>query len=122
MLPEDSQFKDKSELLIDASTLAESLGISLEQVNKFTHLFIKTAKQNLVELENTIRIQDLKLAALVAHRLKSSSSTVGAQQFSERCQILESFKDGGDVVQAKDILHQLQSMLKAIENDMERRI
>ena len=117
-----NQDGEKNNLLIDAAVLAESLGIKVEQVYKFTQLFIQTAKEEFNALETAINAQDLSLIAMIGHRLKSSSSTVGANLFAEQCRILESFKNGGDVSQARDIFAKLQFMLEAIENDHEKRI
>lgn len=117
-----NQDGEKNNLLIDAAVLAESLGIKVEQVYKFTQLFIQTAKEEFDALEKAINAQDLSLIAMIGHRLKSSSSTVGANLFAEQCKILESFNNGGDVSQARDIFAKLQFMLEAIENDHEKRI
>jgi len=115
------QDNEKDVLLVDASILAEILGIKVDQVYKFTEMFIQSAKGEFEALEKAISTQDLSSIASIGHRLKSSSSTVGANQFAEQCKILESFKNSGDVSLAGEIVAKLRLMLEAIENDHEKR-
>lgn len=124
MMPAEHTFQAESEqkakLLVDATILAESLGIKIEQIHKYTLLFIESAKEGLVEIESALKEKNLQAVALTGHRLKSSSLTVGAQQFSELCKILESLKNGEEIDRAKSIVAQMQSMLNLIEADIEK--
>jgi len=122
MSSEECQFNEEADVLTNASELAQSLGIKIEQVYKFTQLFIQTAKCEFIELEKAINNQDLSAIATIGHRLKSSSLTVGASQFSDQSKILEAFSSGGDIGQARDIFTKLQSLLKAIEIYHNKRI
>lgn len=109
------QFDEEANVLANASELANSLGLRVEQIHKFTQLFIQTARNELLELEKAIHAQDLSAIAKIGHRMKSSSSTIGAYQFAELCKILESLKTDGDVNQASALFAQLQSLLTRIE-------
>ena len=112
---------DGYEFLVDSSFLAESLGIQVEQIERFLHIFVKSAKEDLIALNSALAIPDFQAIGMIGHRLKSSSSTVGAQQFSVLCRHLESFKNGGDESRAREIAEQLENQLKSIENYIETR-
>lgn len=124
MMPAEHIFQtgseQKAKLLVDAAILAESLGVRIEQIHKYTLLFIESAKEGLVEIESALKEKNLRTVAFTGHRLKSSSLTVGAQQFSELCKILESLKNGEEIDRAKSVVAQMQSMLNLIEADIEK--
>jgi len=112
---------DGYEFLVDSSILAVSLGVQVEQIERFLHIFVKSAKEDLIALNTALAIPDFKAIGMIGHRLKSSSSTVGAQQFSVLCKHLESFKNGDDANCAREIAEQLENQLKSIENHIENR-
>ena len=111
---------DGNEFLVDASVVAESLGVKIEQIERFLRIFVDSAKQDLAALENAVAAPDFQTVGMISHRLKSSSLTVGAQQFSDLCKYLESFKNGGDENRALEIVGQLRIQLESIENYLER--
>ena len=115
-----AELEPKGKLLVDAAILAESLGVKIEQVYKYTLIFIDSAKEGLVEIESSLKEKNLQAVALTGHRLKSSSLTVGAQQFSELCKILESLANDEEIDRAESIFAQMQLMLSLIEANIEK--
>lgn len=106
--------------LIDPSVLAVSLGRNDPiQMHKYFVLFVESTKESMREMEIALNNADLTTVAALGHRVKSAAQTVGATSFAEYCKELESFKDGGEIVCAREIFQQMQLLLESIEKQLE---
>ncbi|MCP5244623.1 MAG: response regulator [Burkholderiales bacterium] len=112
----NGKIDERAHILTEASVLADQLGVKVEQIHKFTLMFIKSANLGIIELEDALEKQDMLAIAVIGHRLKSSSATIGAIQFSELCGILETCKDKEKFEKAIETVAQLKSVLKSIED------
>ena len=124
--PENSEQRNNigecANILVEASVLADSLGVKVEQIHKFTLMFINSANLGMIELEDALEKQDMAAITMIGHRLKSSSATVGANQFSELCGVLETCKDKEKFDKARETIFQLKSVLKSIEDVANKKI
>ncbi len=106
--------------LIDLSVLAASIGQNDPvKIHKYFLLFVESTKESMKEVETALTNADLMCVAVLGHRLKSASLTVGALSFAELCKELESLKNGGEIKRAKEILQQMQLILELIEKQLE---
>lgn len=111
---------ENTDTLIDPSVLAVSIGhTDPVKIHKYFVLFVESTKESMKEIEVAVANNDLKTIAALGHRLKSAALTVGALSFAELCKALESFKNGGEIERAKEILQQMQLLLELIEQQLE---
>jgi HPt (histidine-containing phosphotransfer) domain-containing protein len=65
---------------------------------------------------------DARQAAALAHKLKSSSRSVGARGLGDLCAELESAGKAGDKVQVMQLLSQLGAMFTKVEDAIAREL
>lgn len=75
--------------VLDLSVLRELVGSEEDIVREFLEEYRRTATRLVDECRQSIETGDRANVARIAHRLKSSSRTVGALAFGELCQALE---------------------------------
>ena len=109
-----SQFKSA----IDLTVLAELVQQSSEKMEKFALKFCESAKQGLDELTKALSENQLSAVNAIGHKLKSSSSTVGADQFAHLCATLEKLKGDYAIHEARSINQSLSSQLIQIESEI----
>ena len=107
-----------SNLLLDSSILVDALGDDPAQVRKYVLLFLKTAKEGLVEIDVAAGLTDVESISEVGHRIKSAALTVGALRFADSCLMLEQLRKSKDIEKAKKIIASMHLMLASIEEKM----
>ena len=75
--------------VLDGGALARTFGDDAARMEKYVRRFVETARDGLLELEGAVSHQDAAAVKFVAHRLKSSARTVGAERFADACETLE---------------------------------
>jgi two-component system sensor histidine kinase/response regulator len=111
----------KQAVVIDLSVLEQLINDDDPvRLRKMALLFVKDARDTLIEIE-TAR-QDRNLAALgqLGHRLKSSCLISGASGLANLCGALEPAGRANDWVQALRVLSQLPPLVKKIAQQVER--
>jgi two-component system sensor histidine kinase/response regulator len=103
---------------IDLNALAQLVNHSTEKMSKFAWLFCETAKKELGELSLALSESKLSSINAIGHKLKSSSSTVGAHQFAQLCAALEKLDGNLAINEAKSISNLLSIQLKQIESEI----
>jgi two-component system sensor histidine kinase/response regulator len=108
--------------IIDITILAQMLDGNPEKIRKFSHMFVASAQKGMIEIADALEIGDITKLAALGHRLKSSARTVGAMGFGTLCESLEKLNPNGNLVQAKLIVEELDSLLKQISHAVESEI
>jgi CheY-like chemotaxis protein/HPt (histidine-containing phosphotransfer) domain-containing protein len=78
-----------SESPIDPSALAELFGDDKETINEILNEFIEPASANIDEILTAVERRSAKGVSAAAHKLKSSSRSIGANALADLCQALE---------------------------------
>jgi HPt (histidine-containing phosphotransfer) domain-containing protein len=100
---------------VDYAQLARTFGNNQDKMRRYALLFVKSAGESLLEIDDALARGDLQRLAELGHRTKSSAKAVGAMTFAGLCQTLESYKLTGDVVGARQTVAQMQPLLRRIE-------
>lgn len=88
---------DISREVINPNALSELLGSDdPELLTEFYHEFLKSALPTVEEMCHAIDAGGVKEVSALAHKLKSSAASVGAQAFYECCLQMESWGKSGD--------------------------
>lgn len=82
---------------MDASVLREIIGDDEATVREFLAFFRQTAQRQGAEMHAACTVDDVHKAAAVAHKLKSSSRSVGAEALANICDAIESSGTAGDL-------------------------
>ncbi|HQS57064.1 MAG: hypothetical protein B7Y56_01155 [Gallionellales bacterium 35-53-114] len=106
--------------VIELSVLEKIMGTDPAKLRKFALKFLGSAQQGLDEIEAALQQANLAGLAALGHRNKSPARTVGAMTYAELCQLLEQFKGGGDVEQARQIVAKMRPMLEQIAAQINR--
>jgi HPt (histidine-containing phosphotransfer) domain-containing protein len=115
--------------VLDLARLAATAGGDTERMRKYAYLFLETARENLVGIEDALAGGDLTHTASLAHQLKSAARAVGALGFGDVCEDLEAQPgrmgqaDGGAVAvagtaQARALVARLRALLLRIEREV----
>jgi PAS domain S-box-containing protein len=78
-----------SDKILDLNVLREMVGDEEDMIRDFVREYRKAMEKGRDELLVAVRSKDLKAAAGVAHRMKSSAKTMGSFKFAEFCQAIE---------------------------------
>jgi signal transduction histidine kinase/CheY-like chemotaxis protein/CHASE1-domain containing sensor protein/HPt (histidine-containing phosphotransfer) domain-containing protein len=115
--------------VLDLARLAATAGGDTDRMRKYAYLFLETARENLVGIEDALAGGDLTHTASLAHQLKSAARAVGALGFGDVCEDLEAQPgrmgqaDGGAVAvagtaQARALVARLRALLLRIEREV----
>ena len=88
------------------------------KVRRFALKFVENSRATLLEMQNSTRQSDLVALGRLAHRLKSSAATVGAEAFSILCKELEAACQRNDVVQAAQMVGELAPVLEGVNAEL----
>ena len=105
-------------MLIDLSVLGKMMGNDPAKTRKFAIKFLHSAQAGIAEIRQALEQENWAQLAALGHRNKSPARTVGANSFADLCLSLESFKHGGDIVQARKIVEKMDGLLLKIENEI----
>jgi len=103
---------------IDRSALARLVNYDPVKVRRFALKFVENSRATLLEMQNSTRQSDLVALGRLAHRLKSSAATVGAEAFSILCKELEAACQRNDVVQAAQMVGELAPVLEGVNAEL----
>ena len=101
--------------LFDVSVLKSLVGDDRETVDGLLREYLDTLQRTWVEIESAVHREDGMAIAAAAHKLKSSSRSVGAVPFGELCQQLESAGKSGDMQTIPALLHETSGVLPRLE-------
>ena len=90
--------------VLDVAALSLTFSNDPVKMRKYAQLFLDTARDGLVEMEQALALEDLKRLADLGHRTKSSALAVGANAFAALCLALEGLRHGGDLPQARALM------------------
>jgi two-component system sensor histidine kinase/response regulator len=103
---------------VDRSALAKLVNYDEAKVRRFALKFVENSRATLVEMQNTSRHSDLIALGRLAHRLKSSAATVGAEGFSRACKELESTCQRNDAALAAQMVAELAPALEGVNAEL----
>jgi PAS domain S-box-containing protein len=101
--------------LLDTSALEAAVGEDRDKIRRYTFLFLDAAREGLAEIDVALARSDLARVAAVAHRLKSSARTVGANSFAAVCAEMEAQQDSGSLAQARALTARLRGLYARLE-------
>jgi CheY-like chemotaxis protein len=102
---------------VDLAVLIDHIGSDApDMLRKYAGMFVESACTGLAQLKQALEDGDTPAIAAIAHRIKSPAKTVGAMAFAEICQTLERTTD---LQVATKLCSDLQSMLEAIETEID---
>jgi two-component system, sensor histidine kinase and response regulator len=104
--------------LLDMSALSDNVGGDAEKMRKYAFLFLDTAREGLAEIDVALAGGDLARVAAVAHRIKSSARTVGANSFGAVCAELEAQHERAALAQARALAARLRSLHARLERQI----
>jgi two-component system, sensor histidine kinase and response regulator len=104
--------------LLDMSALSANVGGDAEKMRKYAFLFLDTAREGLAEIDVALASGDLARVAAVAHRIKSSARTVGANSFGAVCAELEAQHERAALAQARALAARLRSLHARLERQI----
>lgn len=82
--------------------------------------FLESMPQQLDELKGALAGQDLDTLRRIAHTLKSSAATLGAEQLVSICVEIETFVKKDDLEGSGVLIAQLERVLPKVIQDLER--
>ncbi|MDH3713281.1 MAG: response regulator [Gammaproteobacteria bacterium] len=91
-------------------------------LRRLTNEFTAGAEQDLQRLQTAVATANVEGAREAAHRLKSSSGTVGASQFAALCQELETAARAGQLDSTGELLVELKTEHRRVEQALNREI
>jgi two-component system, sensor histidine kinase and response regulator len=103
---------------VDRSALAKLVNYDEAKIKRFALKFVENSRATLVEMQNTSRHSDLIALGRLAHRLKSSAATVGAEGFSRACKELESTCQKNDAALAAQMVAELAPALEGVNAEL----
>jgi HPt (histidine-containing phosphotransfer) domain-containing protein len=99
---------------LDYERVEEATGGDPEFVRELMDLFMEDARERVEELRSAVTGQDADAVARSAHKLKGSSSNVGAMRVSELAKILEDRGRAGDVSGTAPMVTQVELELAKV--------
>jgi two-component system, sensor histidine kinase and response regulator len=103
---------------IDRSALARLVNFDPVKIRRFALKFVENSRATLVEMQSTSKQSDLIALGRLAHRLKSSAATVGAEAFSTLCKDLEQACQKNDATLTTQIVRELAPALEAVNSEL----
>ena len=99
---------------IDLSILGQIVNNDPDKIRKFALMFLETAGDTLVEMDDAYTREDTAAISHLGHKLKSSAKTVGALGVAEICQALEYAGKANDMSELQKLLAELAPLLRQI--------
>jgi two-component system, sensor histidine kinase and response regulator len=103
---------------VDRSALARLVNYDEAKIKRFALKFVENSRATMVEMQNTSRHSDLIALGRLAHRLKSSAATVGAEAFSRACKELENTCQKNDAALAAQMVAELAPALEGVNAEL----
>ena len=99
---------------VDIAVLESFVGPERDVVDEVLQDFLESATRMGRDLVETSAKPDVLGAAAVAHKLKSSASSVGALKLAELCALIESAGSSGDLATCTAFMPQFEAELTAV--------
>ncbi len=113
---EEEVADDNKHTAIDPKSLPELLQSDDHSLlSEFYHEFLKSATEIIEQISQATEEDNMKKFSSEAHKLKSSSYTVGANTLADCCLLLETSGKLGESEVVKDNIEPLTSFLKQAE-------
>jgi len=106
---------DQSSVPVQVSVLEALVGTDPQLIREFLQAFAVSAGQLAVELAEACGQQRSQNAAAIAHKLKSSSRSVGALRLAELCAAIEFAGNAGDLTTLTELLPDFATELAAVD-------
>jgi CheY-like chemotaxis protein/HPt (histidine-containing phosphotransfer) domain-containing protein len=103
---------------VDRSALARLVNFDEAKIKRFALKFVENSRATLIEMQNASKHSDLIALGRLAHRLKSSAATVGAEAFSRACKELESTCQKNDAALATQRVAELAPALEGVNAEL----
>ena len=116
--PTRSVLTSDVETAVDLRILEKSVGGDPIRFRRFATLFIESVSGTLAELDQALAAGDMGKLSDLGHRLKSSSSMVGALGFAAMCQRLEDMRDDATLLQARKVVDQMPAILAMVSAEL----
>jgi PAS domain S-box-containing protein len=107
---------------LDVTVLEGLVGNDKDVIRGFLGEYVAGARDQVDSLRAAAAAGDTRQAAAIAHKLKSSSRSVGALALGDLCAELESAGKAGDKAQVMQILSQLGAMFAQVEDAIAREL
>ncbi len=101
-----------------ASTLRDIAGDDVEFIDELVDSFLQDTGETLNSLEESIGCDDLKAVAKLAHRLKGSSGTMGAESIRYLCEQLEQCIAQGSLSGADALVAHMRAVFSATRSSL----
>lgn len=112
-LPDDSEHQ--SIHLVDVNVLKQLIGNEKETIQEFLAEYLDSARTLTWDILLAFKADDVRHISAIAHRLKSSSRSVGALALGDLCAGLENAGKEGNRGYIREHLLELEQVLTAIE-------
>lgn len=89
---------------MDASVLRKIVGDDEATVRELLAFFRETAQRQRAEMHAACAEDNARQAAAVAHKLRSSSRSIGAEALASICAMIESAGTAGDLVAVLELM------------------
>ncbi len=103
---------------VDRSALARLVNFDPVKIRRFALKFVENSRTTFVDMQASSKHADLVALRRLAHRLKSSSATVGADAFSTLCKNLEAACQKNDPALAVQLVQDLAPALEAVNAEL----
>ncbi|MEI6521288.1 MAG: response regulator, partial [bacterium] len=103
-----------SNKIVDINVLKSLVGDDPTVIHDFLHDYLLSAKKTAEELRNAVFANDCGAAEGAAHRLKSSSLSVGAKDFGELCSLIEVAGMDGNIEKLVALLPKFENEFVAV--------
>ena len=107
------------EQLLEVNTLKQLVGDDPQIVHEFLADYLNSAGKLLQEIRETLAAGDAHHISAMAHKLKSSSRTVGANTLGDLCAELENAGKEGNRSIIKERMQALESTWNAVEKEIQ---
>ena len=102
-------------MIVDVNVLKALIGDDEAMIREFLHDFRISAAKIAAELRTACAVGEIAAAGGLAHKLKSSSRSVGALALGELCAAMEKAGKGGDAGALAVLLPQFEQELAGVE-------
>ena len=105
---------------VDRSVLPELLGGDAAKVSRFANKFVQVMNEAMTEIVAAAEVMDFSRIGRQAHTLKSSSLTVGARYFGERCAELDVAAGNFEREKVETLVSELSLLAVGVASELEQ--
>ncbi|MEX0828442.1 MAG: response regulator, partial [Haliea sp.] len=108
----------RSAHLVDVSVLQQLVGEDRATVHEFLSEYLDSARTLFKEIRAALEADDVRHISAIAHRLKSSSRSIGALALGDLCAGMENAGKEGDRTFIAEQMQELEATWAAVENEI----